>query len=488
MFLEILQFVIFVASTYFIYVVLVQKTLYSQLKKQIPFVKPDHTNPISNMILGHSKSLNFQKDPMVFLKWRSECKSDIYGFNMSIMPRVVVFDPELITVIGTSKYTQDFVKSLEAQIVLKDVSNGLLMQEGAVHSKARNLFLPIFSIDNLVKMQPWFNKFSHDLVAKLKTVNPVNYEIAPAIAACTLDIISKVAFNYDMNSLKGGSDISNTFERLLVIHEFTPSLMLKFVFPLSAQLLSPFEFSHKKDLHEINSCIDSVIKERIAHPIKGNDILSKCLESVVGKPSKELLLELRGQIFTQMGAGHETTSTALSWAIYVLSQNLEIQLKLRKSVAYLPVDPSWDDIHSIKYLDNFTNELLRLYSPVSTTNRRATKAFTFKNYSFPKDTTFLIQLQALHLDEKLFPDPLSFNPDRWDQMPDSGNAYKFIPFWSGFRGCIGKHLALAEFKTILSIVIKDLEFSMAANHPAVERILRITQRPSKLLINITTLS
>eukprot|EP00834_Sanchytrium_tribonematis_P006805 NODE_539_length_6273_cov_0.700194.p1 type:complete len:487 gc:universal NODE_539_length_6273_cov_0.700194:3901-2441(-) len=482
MIFEVIQAIILIVVTYFIYVIISYKLEEYQQRRTVPFVKPDYSNWIMDFFLGNTKTLNFQKDPTIFSKWRKDCKSDIFGYRMTIMPRIMVYDKELITLIGTSKFTADFIKPIESKIILKTIAKGILMQEGASHAKSRNAFLPVFSIENLKSMHGIMTSYSFKLVEKLKNAsNMSDYSICGDIQDCTLDIISKIAFDYEMNALEGGSKVSKSIEYLLIFNEFDLLMLLKLTFPALEYFISFFESRFQRELKSVHNCIDSVIKERVATNSKKNDLLSRCIDSVNGHPSKEMFVELRDQIFTFMAAGYETTSTGLSWAVYCLATHPEIQTKLRKSLSHIK-DFTWDEIHKVPYLEHVCNEVLRLYTPAPNVNRETTKAFTYKDYYFPKGTTFLIQLQGLHVDGDYYDEPLKFIPERWESR-QSNDPYDFLPFWTGFRGCIGKNLALAEFKTILAIFVSHFEFSLA-NTEHVERVMRITQKPTNLQVSL----
>ena len=476
--------ILFVTFTYVLYRFALGKLKYYRLKDQIPFIKSDIKNPVGRFVMGSGpRFANVIKDPILLSKWREETKSDIVGFNGPDGPSVIVFDKELITHIGASKHTSDFEKTTQGKHVLRFLDKGILLQEGKEHAKVRKELLPIFNISNIKMMHPEFVKGAKKLVEKLKTVYPRNYPIVDDLQACTLDIISKVGFNYDMNSLDGSSEVSKAFEEVLVVVEFSKMLLLQFAFPAIANVISLFQTKEKKATKIIQTCIDDVIQKRIKDPKPHDDLLSKILETTEGKTDKDMLISLRQQLITFMAAGHETTSSGLSWAIYVLGTNKEVQEKLREEIntTLNGRDPTWDDIQSMKYLDNVFNEIFRMYSPVSLLTRQNNKPFIFKDILFPSGTNFMMLLQGRHMDKDNFENPEQFRPERWEE-PQS-DSFAFLPFWLGSRGCIGKNLAIAEFKTILVLLIQHLQLTVSPKLN-VERIMRVTQKPSDLKVSI----
>ena len=179
----------------------------------------------------------------------------------------------------------------------------------------------------------------------------------------------------------------------------------------------------------------------------------------------------RQHIFTFIVAGHETTATSLSWAVYVLGRHHDIQTKLRDSIG------STEDLDSLEaneYLNIFTTELMRLYPAVPTLFRENSKAFEFKGITYPKGCSFAIQLLG-HMHD--CEDPLTFNLDR-TSLPHAHCS----SFWKGHRGCIGKQLALIEFKLILCTLVKS--FVIELTDTDVVPVIQVTRRPRQVLVQL----
>ena len=463
-----------------LYYIVVAKITYYILAKQIPFIKPT-VNPISGFFLGNLKELNKQKNPEIFSKWQKQVNAPIYGISMAFSPRVVVFDRDLYKYIGMSPDAINFEKTPETVFILKFLENGILLQERQQHAAIRKELLPVFNLENIKKMYPQFIDGANKLVDKMRTVDHENYKMAIDLQSCTLDIISKTAFDYDMNSLGASSEITKSFESLLVVVKFGKFLLLQAAFPIVATITRYFRFSVNEKLASARQLIDTMIKKRLESSGTKSDLLSKCLEVLkISKSEPEKLIELRQQLLTFLFAGHETTSNGLAWAIYILCQHQSIQEKLRIEIG--KESPSWEFVQNNKYLDKVINETLRLYSPVNAIVRHNTKAFTFKGIYFPKYTRFFLPIQGRHLHSEIYSNPLEFNPERWENPPK--DTFDHIPFWLGNRGCLGKTFAVTEFKAILCILLQNFKFTMDKSI-LVERNLTVTQKPSKLVVNFT---
>jgi len=230
--------------------------------------------------------------------------------------------------------------------------------------------------------------------------------------------------------------------------------------------------------------IDEVVAKRLDQSTPGNDLLSKIMEATdFTKQPREQLQQLREMIITFMGAGHETTTTTLTWALFELAKHPKVQQRLREEIKY-KVDgatPSWQELHDIRYLEHVVMEVLRLHTPLINVSRQATKDLIFKNMHFPKDTVFTIAIDGRHMDATLFENPESFDPDRWSRM-EHEDPYSFLPFWTGYRACIGKQLALLEVKAVLAVLTMKLDFVVDENSQ-IDVQYTITQRPKELIIS-----
>ncbi|KAK7207629.1 cytochrome P450 [Myxozyma melibiosi] len=196
--------------------------------------------------------------------------------------------------------------------------------------------------------------------------------------------------------------------------------------------------------------------------------------------------EILNNMMTFLAAGHETTSSATSIAIYLLTKFPEVQTKLRdelrkavpevfeKSLNKEKIceEVTYGRIDSIKYLNNFMHEVFRYCPPVSVTNRRADKDVQIGDVKIIKDTIIFLVPAALNRLKRVWgPDANEFNPDRWDNLPATAqNPYVNLTFLQGPRSCIGRRFAEMEFKCLLIALISRFEFK--EKEPGVELKMR----------------
>uniref|UniRef100_UPI0037E77281 cytochrome P450 n=1 Tax=Semicossyphus pulcher TaxID=241346 RepID=UPI0037E77281 len=174
--------------------------------------------------------------------------------------------------------------------------------------------------------------------------------------------------------------------------------------------------------------------------------------------------EILGSITELLLAGVDTTSNTISWCLYHLAKEPEIQEKLYQEViSVCPGDkvPVSDDISHMPYLKAIIKETLRLY-PVVPGNARITvdNEITVGDHVFPKNTLFHLCHYAASYDENIFHDPHTFLPERWlrgAEEKSKQHPFGSVPFGFGIRACLGRRLAELEMYLLLSRLIKTFE-------------------------------
>ncbi|KAI5107332.1 hypothetical protein C0J45_2970 [Silurus meridionalis] len=188
--------------------------------------------------------------------------------------------------------------------------------------------------------------------------------------------------------------------------------------------------------------------------------------------------DVYGSVAELLLAGVDTTSNTMMWALYQLSQNPKIQDTLYQEVnSIIKGDkiPTAEDITNMPYLKAVIKETLRMY-PVVPTNARllSEKDVVIGGHFFPKKTVFIMNHYAISHDEKIFPQPKVFKPERW-LRDGRERPYPFgsIPFGFGVRGCVGKRIAELEMHLVLARIIKQFEVKLDPNVEAVKALSRI---------------
>ena len=155
--------------------------------------------------------------------------------------------------------------------------------------------------------------------------------------------------------------------------------------------------------------------------------------------------ELRDELFTMLGAGHETTATALAFAFDLLLRTPPALLRLRSEL------DGGDDA----YLDAVVKETLRLRPVIDAPERTLTKPRVVAGWELPPGVKVYPAIALVHLRPDLYPDPTAFRPERF--VDGGTESYAWLPFGGGIRRCIGAALAQAEMSEVLRVVVSAVD-------------------------------
>jgi cytochrome P450 family 110 len=170
-------------------------------------------------------------------------------------------------------------------------------------------------------------------------------------------------------------------------------------------------------------------------------------------------VEIRDQMMTLLVAGFETTSTALSWAIYWTSYIKDVRTKLLNEINSSDTTELFSKT-SFPYLNAVCSEALRIYPPAVLGFRRIVKKpIEIANYYFEPGTILTPCIYLLHQREEIYPHPQQFEPERF--LTRTFKQHEYIPFGGGQRKCLGYALALLEMKLVLLTIFKNWEIKLA---------------------------
>ena len=230
----------------------------------------------------------------------------------------------------------------------------------------------------------------------------------------------------------------------------------------------------------LEDVVYGMIRDRRNSGERPDDILSMLLNAQDEEDGSSMTdQQVRDEVMTLFVAGHETTSNALSWSCYLLARHPEVAERLadecRGVLGGMP--PTFDDLDELPYARQVFLETMRLYPPAYIVGWESTEAFDLLDWPIPAEVMLVLNIYGLHHREDFFPDPETFNPDRF--AGDKEKALPrgaFMPFADGPRVCIGSHFALMEGQVVLAHLAQHLRFdpSGAPDNPPMPR---VTLRP-----------
>ena len=318
-------------------------------------------------------------------------------------------------------------------------------------------------------MFPIINQFTDVLVRNMRQGlgegKPTSMK--DIFGAYSMDVITATSFGVNIDSLNNPQDpFVEKIKKLLKFDIFDPLFLSVTLFPFLTPVFDALNVSlfPRDVISFFTTSVERMKENRMKEKEKQRvDFLQLMINSqnYKTKESHKALsdVEIVAQSVIFIFAGYETTSSALSFALYLLAIHPDVQKKLQDEIdAALPnkAPATYDTLLQMEYLDMVVNETLRLY-PIAGRLERVCKTDVEINGLFiPKGTVVMIPTFALHKDPKYWPEPEEFRPERFSKKnQDSINPYMYLPFGSGPRNCIGMRFALINMKVALVRVLQN---------------------------------
>jgi len=374
----------------------------------------------------------------------------IYFCNPKAIQQIFTAHPDTFGLSGSNGILQHFVGR-----------NSLLLQEGDRHQRQRKLLMPPFHGDRMRSYGELIHSITSDVISQWKIDKP--FAIRRSTQEISLKVILGAVF---------GLNQGKRYEKLrLLMSDVLDSISS----PLSSIFLffrflqkdwgpwSPWgRFLRKRqELHELILAEIKIAKKEGNHR---DDILSLLLEArdEAGDPMSDE--EIKDELLTMLFAGHETTASALAWALYWIDKIPSVREKLRAELATLPDRSDKVAITKLPYLNAVCQETLRIY-PIATNvfPRVVQKPIEIMGYQLEPGMVAIVSIYLTHHREDIYPEPKEFKPERFLERQFS--PYEYLPFGGGTRRCIGSAFALFEMKLVLATILSEYELKLVSNRP-----------------------
>jgi cytochrome P450 len=337
--------------------------------------------------------------------------------------------------------------------------HSLLLQDGAEHRRARKLLMPAFNGAALRTYESVVTRLARDEVARWTPGVP--FRALDRMNALTLEVILRVVFG-----VTDESRLSTLRPLVNKTVDISPIVLLGWGYPL-LQKFGPW-----KDTVDNQRALDKVMYAEIAERRSAgdleqrSDVLSRLLtvQDDDGEPGLDDA-ELRDQLVTLLLAGHETTATALSWALYELGRD-PAQLTLARAAA---------DCGDGDYLEAVMKESMRLHPVIPMVIRYLTAPARIGEWELPRGTNVGPSIILAHSREENFDRPDEFRPQRFLEGHVPANTW--IPFGGGVRRCIGAGFSLMEGVAVLREVLLEYDVALPSGTRDFPKVRNITSVP-----------
>jgi cytochrome P450 family 110 len=392
--------------------------------------------------------------------------NDRYGdrFTATVTPELtpIVFfsNPKALQVILSSDDSELFDSPGDQNAIFEPIlgMQSLMGLSGGSHRRMRQLLMPPFHGERMRSYGQLIRDITEEVMRE--RVAGKTFSVRKSMQKISMRVILRAVFG-----LNEGTRYQQ-LERLLatMLDGMSNPLSVGFLyFPMLRQDLGPLSpwGGFVRARRQIDQLIYDEIAERRTHPdASRDDILTLLMSARDGAGEALTDAELRDELMTLLVAGHETTATAITWALYWIHKFPAIRKQLLDELQALdgPLDPSV--VFRLPYLNAVCCETLRIYPVGMTTFARVTKSTVELMGSTLEPGTVVIGcIYLVHHREDIFPDPDEFRPERFLERRYS--PFEYLPFGGGVRRCIGMAFAQFEMKLVISSILSSFELALA---------------------------
>ncbi|XP_052890753.1 probable cytochrome P450 4d14 [Anopheles moucheti] len=480
MFLALLATLVGIAIVWVVTTIIRNRATVAKLAKQLPSFAVVPSIPV----LGSAYHFKDPTPEGIFATFTGFHKR--YGRNLITQslfnyPSMQICDPKVIEQVIQARTIE---KSIIYDFMVPWLGTGLVVSTGSKWSQRRKIITPTFHFKILEDFLVIMNHQTDVLVEKLKkSPHDKDFDIYEHVTYCALDIISESAMGVKLNT-----QLQPNSEYVMAVKEIS-DIILKRLFSFLREYKWAFQFTkahnRQEDLlkvvhgfaHQVISerkkqLQDERERQRAQEQLEEEDVYGKRRMTLLdlllnvtidGKPLSDA--EIREEVDTFMFAGHDTTTSCISFAAYYLSRDATIQQRAYEEIQVI-VGPdaksqelTYGTLQELKYLDMIIKETLRINPSVPIIGRRSAGDMLIDGVTIPKGMDFGILIYALHNDPELYPDPTRFDPERFSEEASAKRQpYGYIPFSVGARNCIGQRYAMLEVKTMLVKLLANYRF------------------------------
>jgi cytochrome P450 len=416
----------------------------------IPGPKP---TPILNW---RGNYLRFMRDPVRYLYHLRKDYGALCGFvEMADYSRasITTFSPEYNQRILSDTnlfHVRAVSMDLGKDTPLGHLGMGLPVMNGEKHRQQRRLIMPAFHKKQL-------KSYHDDMISITQTMLESwaygqTRDLLRDMQDLTLSIVSHSLFGLDQVA-------SSSMGRML-----DQWLQLNISAGLISLNLPGLPMRRLQDLSKnLEKMILAIITERRATGAQGHDVLSMLIQARDEDGTAMTDIEILGQANLLFAAGSHTSSSALAWTLFLLSQHPDILSDVVDELEGVlgGSAPTPEQLHALPLLDRVVKEVMRIFSPATFATRESTEDFEMGSYHFLKGTLVLYSPFITHRLPEIYTNPTRFIPDRWLTFEPS--PYEYLPFSTGARMCIGANFALMEIKIILAMILPHFRLALVPN-------------------------
>jgi len=379
-----------------------------------------------------------------------------------------------VLVDNVSNYRKDNLQ----RRMLSSLSNGILTAEGDEWAAQRRMFAPIFTSKTVKSFAPAMMEAVDALCERWNDSKDQVIDVSVEVTRLTLDVLERTIFSDGL-----GPNVEEVRTAMRTFFDTVGRIDPFDVLGLPAFVPRIGRLSARPALRLLDNAIDNIIATRHRRLAEDaatvpRDILTLLLEAQdpeTGRGVSEA--EVRANILTFMSAGHESTSNAITWTLFLLSQSDEWRERVISEVEHEMHGPADTLAKRLIQTRAVIDEAIRLYPPLAAISRVAIGPDELAGVRIKRGTIIVIAPYVLHRHQRVWKEADFFDPNRFlSPAREQIDRYAYLPFGGGPRGCLGSIFALQEATLAVAAIMKNFELTLAAGHE-VWPVHRITLRP-----------
>jgi cytochrome P450 len=416
------------------------------------------------------RTRRFAEDPLPLLLDSYERFGPIFTLRLFHSNVVFMLGPaanHYITVSHASNFTW---RESHFRDLIGLMGDGLLTIDGDFHRRSRRIMLPAFHRENIAASVATIERETEAAIAQLEPGQA--FDLYTWTRRLAMRVAMRALFGLDPDGAQARAiDAAETFEEALSFYS------TEYILRILRGRRSPWG-RMQSAARKLDSLIYAEIADRRATGRRGTDILSLLLDATDEDGNTLNETQIRDEVMTLLFAGHDTTTSTVSFMFYELARQPEIAARLQAEQDALLEGgrPSPEQLVSgeLPELEMVLEETLRKYPPAWVGPRRSVEAFEFEGRTVPARAFVNYCSWASHHLPDVFPEPEAFRPERFTpQARATLPKGAYVPFGGGSRTCIGMRFGQLEVRTIATLLLAKLSLSL---RPGFE--LRIRQMPT----------
>jgi len=402
--------------------------------------------------------LQWIASPMSFMEACAQRYGDIFTMQLN-GPAVFVSNPQALQQILTND-TKEFEAPSDWNTVFEPMlgKHSVITLSGEAHQRQRQLLLPPFHGERMRAYGEVIADITEQIISQWENGKP--FCVRSAMQAITLRVMMQTVFG--LHEGQRAQELEKVLSLMMDEGGRSPLRSLILYFPALQRDLGPLtswgKFLQRRE--RVDQLLYAEIRERREHPdSSGVDILSLLMAARDEAGQSMTDVELRDELITLLTAGHETTATALAWAMYWIHKFPAVREKLLEELDTLGDEKDPSTIFKLPYLNAVCCETLRIYPVGMLTFPRVVRTpVSLCGQELEPGTVVLGSIYLLHQREDLYPEPKQFKPERFLERQFS--PYEYLPFGGGARRCIGMAFAQFEMKVALAKILSRCELAL----------------------------